>query len=325
MTAPVTAAVCLSMSGRFAPFGRQAAGGLRIWADHAGIDLTIVDDESSPDILEERLTELMDADLLFGPYSTVLARRAAKVATARGLLLFNHGGSGGTLNIPGHVVNVLTPANRYALPFFRFLCAEGGGTLYTATGPGAFGRDVIAGAQYAGFVTENLDFHRPPTRSDGVWDLLSAGVYEDDVYTVLHARALPNPPRYVCSVAAGVASFATDVGDPDGVFGIGQWAPGAVSDVATGMDEREFLNAWRDRFGTVPDYPGVQAYAAGVIASTALAAAGSSAAAALWPATVALNVETMFGRFLLDPSTGEQVGHDSVLTCWHNGAQQSVQ
>lgn len=89
------AGACLSLSGRFAPFGIQAANGLRMWATGAGAELVVVDDESRPAVLEARLPDLAaDVDVLFGPYSTVLARAAAAFAQRRGLLLFNHGGSG---------------------------------------------------------------------------------------------------------------------------------------------------------------------------------------------------------------------------------------
>jgi ABC-type branched-subunit amino acid transport system substrate-binding protein len=255
-------------------------------------------------------------DLLFGPYSTVLLRAAIDVAESAGQLVFNHGGSGGDLNRPGRVVNVLTPARRYAQPFITRLAELEGGPLYTATRRGAFGRDVTGGAadaaRNAGIRVETLDLDRPPS---GPWDLLSAGVYEDDVATVQTARALPNPPRLVCSVAAGVGSFPRDVGDAEGVYGVGQWTPGAVQAVDVGMAEHAFLETWNSCYGGTPDYPAVQAYASGVIAQAAMEAARED----LWRGVSALNVTTVFGRFKINPATGEQTGHDAVLTQWRGG------
>lgn len=310
----IRAGACLSLSGRFAPFGTQAANGLRLWADTTGAELTVLDDESEPAVLTERLTALApEVEVLFGPYSTVLMRAAIPIARQAGQLLFNHGGSGGDLSRPGEVVNVLTPARRYADPFIAHLTDLGGGPLFTTTRRGAFGRDVVEGATEAaravGIHAEVLDVERPPV---GEWDLISAGVYEDDVAAVRRARAMANPPRLVCSVAAGVASFADDVDEPEGMYGIGQWAPGAVRAVDAGMDEAGFLGAWAERYGGAPDYPAVQAYAAGVIADAAGAGAG-------WGAVAGLDVTTVFGRFRLDAATGEQVGHASVLTRWRGG------
>jgi ABC-type branched-subunit amino acid transport system substrate-binding protein len=310
------AGACLSLTGRFAPFGTQAAAGLRLWADSSGVRLTIVDDESEPTLLNERLTVLAPTvDILFGPYSTLLLKAAIPVAEAAGRLLFNHGGSGGGLGHPGRVVNVLTPARRYAQPFITRLVELEGGPLFTATRRGAFGREVIRGAtdaaHAAGLDVEALDPERPPT---GQWDLVSAGIYEDDVATVRAARALPNPPRYVCSVAAGVASFAEDVDNTEGVYGVGQWAPGAVTAVDAGMDEAAFLQAWSARHGGVPDYPAVQAYAAGVIAEKAMRADRD-----VWRVVTALDITTVFGRFTINPVTGEQTGHAVALTQWRSG------
>lgn len=316
------AGVCLSLTGRFAQFGSQAADGLRLWAERSGAALDIVDDRSDPAELTRRLGGLAaDVNLLFGPYSTLLMRAAVPVAERSGRLLVNHGGSGGASDRPGWVVNVLTPARRYAEPFVAYLSELRDAPLFVSAGRGAFGRDVIAGAsdaaRTAGFRVEVFDPDRPPACA---WDLLSAGVYEDDVATVRVAQALANPPRHLCSVAAGVAAFARDVDDPEGVFGIGQWAPGTASAaVDAGMAESDFLTAWHDRFGGAPDYPGVQAYAAGVIASTALEAAGSSSQEPMWEAMRALDVGTVFGRFRVDPDTGEQIGHEAALTRWHQG------
>lgn len=310
----IRAGACLSLTGRFAQFGIQSANGLRLWADTAGVELTVLDDESEPAVLTERLTALApEVDVLFGPYSTVLTRAAIPVAVAAGRLLFNHGGSGGDLYRPGEVVNVLTPARRYAEPFIAHLAELGDGPLFTTTGRGAFGRDVVGGAaeaaRAAGIRTEVLNGKRPPV---GEWGLISAGVYEDDVAAVREARAMANPPRLVCSVAAGVASFAGDLDEPEGVYGIGQWVPGAVRAVDAGMDEATFLGAWSKRYGGAPDYPAVQAYAAGVIADAV-------APGATWDTIAGLDVTTVFGRFRLDASTGEQIGHASVLTRWRNG------
>lgn len=317
------AGACLSLTGRFAQFGRQAADGLRLAADEFGLDLAVLDDRSDPAVITELLPDLAArTDLLFGPYSTVLIRAAVPVARQSGRLLFNHGGSGGALREPGTVVNVLTPARRYALPFVERLLREDPAPLYVATRRGAFGRDIVAGAteatHAAGLHVETFEPASPP---DGVWNLLSAGVYEDDVDTVRAARDLPNPPRMLCSVAAGVAQFAADVADPEGVFGVGQWAPGAGTRVGVGLTETQLLVAWRRRFGATPDYPGMQAYAAGVIGSRAAEAMGTCASDALWRQVAAMDVRTAFGRFRLDPATGEQVGHEAVLTQWHGGRQ----
>lgn len=320
------AGACLSLTGRFAPFGRQAAEGLKLWADQDNVDLTVLDDESNIDVLKDRLPGLAEqVVLLFGPYSTVLMRAAGRIASQHDHLLFNHGGSGGRPGDAEQVVNVLTPARRYAAPFVELLGRLNRMPLFVATRRGAFGRDVVEGAveaaKAAGLHVEVLDVENPPR---GVWNLLSAGVYEDDVATVQAAQSMPTAPRLVCSVAAGVGDFARDVEESDGVLGVGQWALGVQADVDLGMDESAFLAEWRRRVGGEPDYPAVQAYAAGVIAATAARSAGSVDAGRLWRELVALDARTVFGRFRLDALTGEQIGHEAVLTRWRQGRQTLV-
>ncbi|MBO0838829.1 MAG: hypothetical protein J2P28_25385, partial [Actinobacteria bacterium] len=108
---------CLSLSGRYAPFGRQAAAGLEAWRRlREGVELLIVDDGSEPARVRAGLRELSTrSDLLLGPYSTLLARAAAEEAGELGLVLWNHGGAGDDVQAmaPSHLLSVLTPAGRY--------------------------------------------------------------------------------------------------------------------------------------------------------------------------------------------------------------------
>src|SRR5258708_39147830 len=67
---------CLSLSGTYARFGRQAALGLDIWrALDGAADLRIEDDRSDPRVLETALRRVSrECDVLLGPYSTRLMR-----------------------------------------------------------------------------------------------------------------------------------------------------------------------------------------------------------------------------------------------------------
>ena len=100
-------------------------------------------------------------------------------------------------------------------------------------GRGRFGRQVAAGAVDQAREDELETVER--RTGDGplfddvpeVWDLFSTGRFEDDVAIVKEARSAPHPPRTICSVAAGVQDFASEVEDVDGIYGIAQWFPGA--------------------------------------------------------------------------------------------------
>ena len=121
---------CLSLTGRYARFGRQAADGLKAWQALAERDVTlrIEDDGSDRDRLATLLEEIAgDCDLLIGPYSTELMRRAGQTIEALDCVLWNHGGSGDDVQAlcPGRIVSVLAPTSRYAAPFVlaRARCA----------------------------------------------------------------------------------------------------------------------------------------------------------------------------------------------------------
>src|ERR1700683_1604438 len=109
---------CLSLSGRYARFGSQAALALQVWAELDGdAEVVIEDDRSDRETLRALLPKgAAGCDVLLGPYSTQLARAAGKMAVTAGWLIWNHGGSGDDVQAahPGHVASLLTRASRDA-------------------------------------------------------------------------------------------------------------------------------------------------------------------------------------------------------------------
>lgn len=310
---------CLSLTGRFARFGTQALHGLTIWRSRTeAAELVVEDDRSDPKSLDSAFPDLARrCDLILGPYSTHLMRRAGNIGAHLDRLIWNHGGSGDDVQRahPGHLVSVLTPASRYADPFVQHVASE----LVIVQGKGGFGRQVADGAvtlaHELGKEVVRLgpddDLQRP-----GPWSLLCAGTFEEDVQTVRRARALPNPPRSTCAVAAGVRAFGSAVEDAQGTYGVGQWFPGAGGAPELFMTESDFLTAYQKHAGAPPDYPAVQAAATAAIATHCAERAGSTAREALWPVAAALETTTLFGAFKIDPHTGVQVGHQTAFARW---------
>src|SRR4051794_14740169 len=109
---------CLSLTGRYGRFGRQAAHGLRAWQRLAGadIELEVEDDGSDPELFAARFRRVVSrCDLLLGPYSTQLMRVAAEAMSDVEAVLWNQGGSGDDVQAlcPGRIVSVLAPTSRY--------------------------------------------------------------------------------------------------------------------------------------------------------------------------------------------------------------------
>jgi Periplasmic binding protein len=319
---------CLSLSGRFSAFGRQAAHGLRVWAALDGhADVLIEDDASDVHRLRLLLPEVARrCDLLLGPYSTVLMRAAGDLAAESDWLVWNHGGSGDDVETahPGHVVSVLTPTSRYMEPFLVHLAAETGPAqeLRIVRSKGRFGRQVASGAEaYArqlGFEHVGIGLADAILAGDlpEDWVLISAGTFEDDTETVIRARGLARPPRLLCAVAAGVREFSHAVESPDGTFGVAQWFRGINRHSLLGPGERDFLNACSTATAETPDYPAIQAAATASLAADCARRAGSTDRDLLWPAAAVLDTSTLYGTFKIDQTTGAQVSHRTVLTRW---------
>jgi ABC-type branched-subunit amino acid transport system substrate-binding protein len=329
VTARLRIGACLSLTGRFAQFGQQAARGLETWRSLTGAaDLVIEDDRSDKDTLRSVLPDVASrCDLMLGPYSTILMRAAGNMAAAEGWLVWNHGGSGDDVEEvhPGHVVSVLTPTSRYAEPFLRHIAGDAMRELVITCGPGSFGRQVTDGAekiaQQLGIqaVRASAEDQLPPPDLTGDWDLFSAGVFEQDAELVGKAQRLAVPPRRICAVAAGVREFGRVVDDPEGVFGIAQWFSGSSHSPELGPGEDEFVRAYSAMAGTLPDYPAVQATAGAVLAVHCASLAGSTRREDLWAAATPLDTSTLFGAFGIDPCSGVQEKHQTVLVRWTGG------
>lgn len=328
---------CLSLSGRFAPFGRQAARGLEVWASLDGAaDVLIKDDASEVRQLQALLPDVAaNCDLLLGPYSTVLMRAAGDIAAETGWLIWNHGGSGDDVEAahPGHVVSVLTPTSRYMEPFLDYLVTETGPerALRIAYGKGRFGRQVASGANtYAlqrGFSDVRMDPVYEILNDDlpDDWTLITAGIFEDDTQAVVCARNLTRPPRIICAVAGGVREFSHAVDRPDGTFGIAQWFHGSGNTAQLGPAECDFHEAYSADIGVMADYPAVQAAAAASIALHCAMQIGKTDPGQLWQAARDLDTSTLYGAFKIDQATGAQLSHRTVLLQWNDRHLDRVQ
>jgi branched-chain amino acid transport system substrate-binding protein len=327
---------CLSLTGRYGRFGRQAAHGLRVWQQLAGdgVELEIEDDGSDPAAFAARFRRVAArCDVLLGPYSTQLMREAGEAMSEVDGLLWNQGGSGDDVQAlrPGRIVSVLAPATRYAVPFVRAQAGEAERVpLWVVRGRGRFGRQVAAGAvgqaQRGELETIEKRTGDGPLFEDvpAVWDLFSAGRFEDDVAIVKEARLASHPPRATCSIAAGVQDFASEVDDVDGIYGIAQWFPGRGVRPELGPAEDDFVRAYRELAQAQPDYPAVQAAAGAVLATRCVELAGSTDPDALWAVAAELDTTTLLGEFKIDSVTGAQMKHTTVLLQWRGDELQLV-
>jgi len=314
--ASMDAAVTLSLTGPFARQGRDAAQGLALWAEEAGVRLTVVDDGGARAAAIRAYTGWLDAgvDLLLGPYSSGLVRAVAPLVCGAGRLLWNHGGSADDLARPG-LVSLPAPASTYfdgavdeavACRVERLLVVRGAGPFARAVAAGA-----VARAAARGLDARTVDAGSPAAGHAAGGAVLVAGRFEEDVALVRLLRRRARGPAVLGAVAAGLPAFGELGAAAEGVLGPVQWWPVSRTP-KVGPSGADFAARYRRRVGHEPSYVAAQAAAAGYLA---LAAHHLGLAAGDVPAWT---TSTLLGDFALDGSW-RQVGHRVTTIRWRDG------
>jgi branched-chain amino acid transport system substrate-binding protein len=309
------AALTLSLTGPFARQGREAARALALWADDAGVALTVVDDGGAGASATGAYRGWLDAgvDLLLGPYGSGLVRAVAPLVCGAGRLLWNHGGAADDLARPG-LVSLPAPASTYFHGAVDEAAARRADRLLVARGAGPFARAVAAGA-LARAAAHGLDARAvglgsPAAGDAGGGAVLVVGRFEEDVALVRRLRRSPRPVL-VGAVAAGLPAFGELGEAAAGVLGPVQWWP-TPRPPGVGPSGSHFAARYRRLAGSEPSYVAAQAAAAGHLA---LAAHRLGLAA---PDLPGWTTSTLLGDFTLDGSW-RQVGHRVTTIRWRDG------
>lgn len=346
----VLAGVSLSLSGRFRLQGQEALNGIRLWVDQASaflpLRLIVLDDESRSEQARENVLCLLTrdrVDLLFGPYSSVLTMVAAPIAEGHGKILWNHGGASDAIYEQGwrHLVSLPSPASDYlrGLPILLRQRDHGIsriGILHAKAGSFAshVARGAAEGAKATGFGHIQVNVFDSPIADPGALLqeafvgelelLVGVGSFQDDIAILRQRGRLPSV-KALCVVAAGLGAIYGEVGSlTEGVIGPSQWEPGMKCGNIAGPDSAWFLSEYRARFQHLPDYPAVQAFAAGVVFMECFRLAGSLEDERLLETAHSLDLTTLLGRFRLDSATGRQIGHQMLLIQWQDGQKRVI-
>jgi branched-chain amino acid transport system substrate-binding protein len=272
-SSPTTAALTLGLTGPFARQGTEASEGVRLWAEEAGVGLTLVDDAGSAATAAEAYAQWVDiVDLLIGPYSSGLVRSIAPLVGAAGRLLRNHGGSADDLAQPG-LASVPAPASSYFAGVVEEAVARQVDQVVVVRGTGRFARAVADGAVtracQRGLSTWTVEATAVDVEDADGTALLVVGRFEHDVAVVRRLHDHQETPALVAAVAAGIPDFGQELGQvAEGVLGPVQWWP-TPQEPKPGPSGSEFATRYRHRTGHEPSYPAAQAAAAGYLAHTA--------------------------------------------------------
>ena len=353
----VKAGIPVSLSGRFQVQGKQALVGLQTWADDVnrwggialngggpGVGVSVVyhDDSSKPDQVKKVTDQLINqdrVDLLFGPYSSVLARAAAEVAEVHHRLMWNQGGASDDIYQLGFrwVVGILTPASQYLsglLPLVREADPEATTVGVIRANPGSFPRAVTTGVQrQAGALGFKVSYIReyPPATTDfgdileevteiGTQVLVVVGRISNDLQFAQQLVRQPPNLRAVAVVAAPIQEFREALGDDvEGFIGPSQWEPQGKYPNDYGPSAQTVLESLSKLHPGQIDYPMAQAYAAGLVAQHCVEQTGTLEDRALRETAGTLDFSTFYGGFRIDPRTGRQVGRSSLIVQWQRG------
>ena len=313
---PITAALTLSLTGRYERQGTEAAEGIRLWAEAAGVRLTLVDDQGSREaVLEAYGTWLDSADLLIGPYASGLVRAIAPLVRKAGRVLWNHGGSADDLAQPG-IACLPAPASSYFDGVVDEAVDRKVSRLIVAQGPGPFARAVADGA-VARALERGIDGQTVEAEAIEAEDLaeaalLVAGPFEHDAAVVRGLRHRGQSPALLAAVAAGIQAFGQELGGAaEGVLGPVQWWPSADTPMS-GPSGTGFVTQYQRRTGREPSYPAAQAAAGGYLAHAAHRLGLKAEDLPQW------TTSTLLGDFALD-AVWRQVGHRVTTIRWRRG------
>ena len=312
----LTAAATLSITGRYRRQGTEAAEALKLWAEHEDIQLNLVDDAGSADVVTSAYARWIgQIDLLIGPYASGLVRTITPLFRDSGQLLWNHGGSADDLAQP-MVVCLAAPASTYFHDLVDLVAQQQIRQLVIVQGQGPFARAVAASAATR---AEHLRLRVRRTNAEHIANVeragtawLVAGHFDHDIKVIQYLRRRQPAPLLVAAVAAGIRAFGRELGDDaDGIYGPVQWWPDATTP-AIGPSGTDFFEAYQARTGLQPSYVAAQAAAAGFLARAAHQLQLTAADITQW------STSTLLGGFQLD-ADWRQVGHRVMTVRWSHG------
>ena len=360
MDGHISIGMTASLTGRYGHPGRQALAGVQAWVEDTNLSGSIrlggprlsvrlvhYDDASEGPRCAELTRRLIvedRVDILMGPYSSGLSLSAAKVAQRHGRILWNHGGASDSIYASGSewVVGVLTPASMYfhgVLEMVRRSRPTANRVDIVHSTAGAFPRDVASGAaehcRTLGFDTVRVHEYGAGTtdfgpilgrlKGDRPDAVLAAGRIEDDIRFAQQYIESGLNVAAVALIVTPLALFRDVLGDSvEGFLGPSQWEPNVEGTPDFGPSSLDVMKGLRAGRRSAVDYPMAQAYAGCLVAQRCIEEAGSLDQTKVRQAAGRMDFTTFYGRFLIDPATGRQIGHRMPVVRWERGEKAVV-
>tara|TARA_B100000029_G_scaffold516565_1_gene631185 strand:- start:73514 stop:74557 length:1044 start_codon:yes stop_codon:yes gene_type:complete len=330
--------------------GKSAYEGIRTWVDRMNqskevwpnndirFQLLAYDDQSNSKGVRRNLAKLIEednADIIIGPYSTNLIKTAAFICNEKKKLLWNHGGASAELHNQGYqlLVSSNVSCDKYlaglgkVLPMLEYpkvkICRifdPAGEFSCSVTNSALIGLEERYGAERLSV----RDIFNRPDHMDEVFFEINAfdpdiivyvGSYLQDIEFVGSLSRLQIHCDAICVGAAGLDQFWSSVGESGNmVIGPSQWESGIQKNINYGPD----LSGVGVQMDAV-DYVFMQAYGIGLIIEYCLSKCHSTDDRVLREFLNSVEIETIFGKFRIDPLNGRQIGHQVSLVQWDSG------
>ncbi|HXM82030.1 MAG TPA: amino acid ABC transporter substrate-binding protein [Burkholderiales bacterium] len=329
---PLVVGAVVSQSGAYADLAQGYRKGLLVWQDevNAGggllgrqIELRLLDDGSEAtrnSALYQELIHGAKADALIGPFGTAATLMAAPEAENSRRVMVNGAGSSLAVHqrLPRYVFQSAVPYASYGAGVLEIAREQGYRSLFILA------RDDLSSQEMAESTRESAlkqGFTVGPVETYGG----GLDTYAPQVVKAINAQADAwiafGPPRDAADMVktfkkVGYAPklfFARAAAEPKFIELVGQDAEFSLAAadyhprLKTHGNDR-FVKLYSEKWSTLPGAAAAEGYAAGTVLAEALRRAGSADQEKLREALAALELDTVLGRYKVDPKTGEQTG-----------------
>jgi branched-chain amino acid transport system substrate-binding protein len=343
----VVVGAVVSQTGAHAGPAAEYRNGLILWQQEinaAGgllgrkVDLRLKDDGSEAARAGPAYAELMEqgAQVLIGPYGSAATLTASSEAERAQRVLLNAAGPSGQVHkrSPRYVVQTAPPNIAYAEGVLELARKSGVESLYILGRDDATSREMaeaaLAQSARYGFPQVKLAIY-PATTNDFLPQLYEAMAMHADAWLafgetrdgadmvktlkrhgyvpkLLYARSSPDP-RFIQLVGQ----------DAEHVLGSKEYDARFAR-----AENARFVKAYTTKWSSVPGALAAAAYTAGTVLAAGAARAGSVDGAKLRAALGELELDTLLGRYRIDPASGAQVGMQPVAVQIVAGRAQPV-
>jgi len=338
----------VALTGKYARTGQEQLNGFNLWIEEVNkrggvlgknVRLVYYDDESKPETgakLYEKLISDDKVNVTIGPYSSGVTMAASTVAEKHGMPMVSSGASSSKIWARGYknIFGLYTPANTYMDQILEYAKKRGLKKVALVYENTAFPRDVAAGVKTkAKALGMKIVFEEEYGKASTDFSSMILKIKTKKPDVVIGGSYLPDSTAFVrqakenrlyakifaFAVGPGLPDFGTNLGlDANGVMGNSQWEPSLKH-----PGVKEFVTAYKAKFGHEPGYHAGGGYGAGQVLEAAIKQAGSVDRDKVREALFKLDIMTAFGRYKVD-STGMQIGKPGYAIQWIDGERQMV-